>query len=60
MMVYTTLINIRYPENTMIFFYMISQITTFNIIPTTTIENDMFEFSDSQPLNYNFNVMDIF
>ncbi len=47
-MVHMPLANIAFPANAQFFFTLLKDIVTFDILPTEFIENDLFEFSDSQ------------
>ena len=44
LIVLVTLFNLNYPNNAMFMFGLISQISSFNIVPVSTIVNDLFTF----------------
>lgn len=51
------LIDVQYPANAQIFFGMLMNIISLNLLPTTNYFNDWFKLDDSgnNPLNENFN-----
>eukprot|EP00347_Sterkiella_histriomuscorum_P013267 403365371 len=58
--VLASLFNITFPGNTIYFFQMVSQISSFQIIPTDQFVEYFFDFTETQPINDNFDTMDIF
>ena len=54
------LFSISFPANAAMFYSFVANIATFNIFPTTTMEDYLFKFGNFTPFNDNFNTMDIF
>ena len=55
------LINVEFPANAQIIFFMLSHIFNFNFIDTEPLENRIFDYSQSSyALADNFEIYDIF
>lgn len=60
LIVHLPLLNINYPANANIFFGSIISLTTFDVLPHETLNDFVFNFSKTDPLNDRFDVLDIF
>ena len=49
-----------FPGNAKFLFNTIMQIATFNLVPTDKLDALFFTFTETEPLNSNFEEMDIF
>jgi len=57
LIVMTTLFNLNFPDNCIVMFNIVAEISQFSLVPTTAIVNGFFTFAPSQPVNDNFEAM---
>ena len=57
LIVMATLFNLNFPDNAQTTFKMIAYISSFNIIPTDDIVNELFQFESGNIINDNFLTM---
>eukprot|EP00347_Sterkiella_histriomuscorum_P001619 403371334 len=59
MIVHMPLLNVDFPANAMFFYSLLMDMSTFDVLPTSTVEDEVFTFSDQETFQ-NFQLMDIF
>ena len=54
LIVLSTLFTLNFPDNCIVLFNIVADISQFSLIPTSTIVNRLYSFEDSDPVNDNF------
>ncbi|CDW71357.1 ig family protein [Stylonychia lemnae] len=54
------LLRLSFPSNTQFVFATFISLTQFDVVPSQAIEQDIFQFQESEPINDEFFIMDIF
>ena len=57
LIVMTTLFNLNFPDNCIVMFNIVADISQFSLVPTTSIVNRLFTFGPSEAVNDNFEAM---
>eukprot|EP00347_Sterkiella_histriomuscorum_P009028 403342805 len=60
MIVHMPLINIDFPANTMLFYSLLFEISNFQLVPSDDINTQIFDFSETEDTQQNFQLLDIF
>ena len=48
MIVHMPLLNVDFPANAMFFYSLLMDMSTFDVLPTSTVEDEVFTFSDEE------------